>query len=102
VYEPIEGLSQKDLTVGGEPNISGPAASRTMNVSPHKRNPVPEQCGPMAVKADRTLDAHEFLRIDGATKPTALHRKDLNGGDLECCRPARLKAQRPHLEGSRE
>jgi hypothetical protein len=56
----------------------------------------------MAVKADRTVDAHEFLRIDGATKPTALRRKDLNGGDLECCRPARLKAQRPHLEGSRE
>ena len=38
MYEPIEGLSQKDLTVGGEPNISGPAASRTMNVSPQERN----------------------------------------------------------------
>jgi hypothetical protein len=34
VYEPIEGLSQKDLTVRGEPNISGPAVSRTMNVPP--------------------------------------------------------------------
>ena len=32
---------------------------------------------------------------------SALRRKDLNGVDLECCRPVRLKAQRPQVEGPR-
>ena len=35
----------------------------------------------------------------GSRSCSALRRKDLNGGDLECCRLARLKAHGHHLEG---